>query len=94
MSNNVVCGSFRSKRRANEDRGNRILRCEISERCIQLSVATDLTSDDADYMRLEIMTNDSDNRPRKLRELRVNRSILYEMIKDISTIDHRGTENE
>lgn len=94
MSDNVIYGGFRAMRRAKEDRENRILRCEVSERWIQLPAATDLTADNIDYMCLDVMTMGRNDRPRKICELIVNRSFLLEILKDIPTIDHRGTQNE
>jgi hypothetical protein len=94
MTDNVIYGGFRFKRRKKDDRENKILRCEVSERWIQLPIATDLTGGDIDYMRLHVMTNGSNDKPRKLCEMIVNRSELIELLKEIPTIDHRGTENE
>jgi hypothetical protein len=94
MANNVIYGGFRSKRRIKEDRENRVLRCEVSERWIQLPIVTDLTGNNIDYMRLEVMTNGNNDKPRKLCELIVNRTELVELLKEIPTVDHRGTENE
>ncbi len=94
MANNVIYGGFRSKRKSKEDRINKILRCEVSERWIQLPVVTDLTGDGIDYMRLDIMTNGSNDEPRKLCELIVNRKTLINLLNDIPSVDHRGTDNE
>ena len=94
MANNVICGGFRSKRRKKEDHENKVLRCEVSERWIQLPVATDLTVSDIDYMRLDVMTNGGNDKPKKLCEIIVNRSELVRLLKDIPIIDHRGTEND
>ena len=94
MANNIIYGGFRSKRRKKEDRVNKVLRCEVSERWIQLPIATDLTGDNVDYMRLDVMTNGSNDNPKKLCELIVNRAELIELLKEIPTLDHRGTENE
>lgn len=94
MSNNVIFGGFRAKKRSKEDRKNKILRCEVSERWIQFPKATDLTGGNIDYMRLDMMTNGSNDKPRKLCEVIVNRSMLVELLNDIPSIDHRGTENE
>ncbi|MEW4982075.1 MAG: hypothetical protein AB1Y26_02415 [Cycloclasticus sp.] len=94
MTNNVIYGGFRSKRKKKEDRENKVLRCEISERWIQFPIATDLTGGGTDYMRLDVMTNGSNDKPKKLCEIIVNRSELVELLKGIPTVDHRGTENE
>ena len=94
MANNVIYGGFRSKRRKNDDRANKVLRCEVSERWIQLPVASDLTGDNIDYMRLDIMTNGSNDQPKKLCEIIVNRTELIELLKETPIIDHRGTDNE
>jgi hypothetical protein len=94
MTNNVIYGGFRSKRIIKDDRENRVLRCEVSERWIQLPIVTDLTGNNIDYMRLEVMTNGNNDKPRKLCELIVNRTELVELLKEIPTVDHRGTENE
>ena len=94
MMNNIIHGGFQYKRRKKEDRENKVLRCQVSERWLQLPIATDLTRDNIDYMRLDVMTNGSNDKPKKLCELIVNRNELIELLKDIPTIDHRGTENE
>ena len=94
MTNNVIYGGFRSKRRKKDDHENKILRCEISERWIQFPIATDLTGGGIDYMRLDVMTNGSNDKPKKLCEIIVNRSELVGLLKGIPTVDHRGTENE
>ena len=94
MSDKVVYGGFRYKRRKREDKENKILRCEVSGRWIQFPIVTDLTADNIDYMHLDIMTNGSNDKPRKLCEVIVNRSMLIELLNDIPSIDHRGTDNE
>lgn len=94
MTNNVIYGGFRSKRRKKDDRENRILRCEVSERWIQLPTATDLTGGGIDYLSLDVMTNGSNDKPRKICEMIVDRSELIALLNEIPTIDHRGTENE
>ncbi len=91
---NVINGGFRSKRRKRENRKNKVLKCEISERWIQFPIVTDLANSDIDYMHLDIMTNGCNDVPKKLCELIVNRSELIELLKDIPIVDHRGTENE
>ena len=40
------------------------------------------------------MTSGSNNKPKKLCELIVNRAELVKLLKEILTVDHRGTENE
>ncbi|MDX2463332.1 MAG: hypothetical protein QNK31_02370 [Porticoccus sp.] len=94
MVSNVIYGGFRSKRRKKDDRENKVLRCEISERWIQLPIATDLTGTNIDYMCLDVMTSGSNNKPKKLCELIVNRAELVKLLKEIPTVDYRGTENE
>ncbi|MBV1931831.1 MAG: hypothetical protein KUG71_08945 [Porticoccaceae bacterium] len=94
MSNKVVYGGFRYKRRKREDKENKILRCEFSERWIQFPVVSELTADNIDYMHLDVMTKGNNDKPKKLCEVIVNRSTLIELLNDIPTIDHRGTDNE
>jgi len=36
MADNIIYGGFRSKRRKKEDRENKILRCEVSIKGVQL----------------------------------------------------------
>lgn len=40
------------------------------------------------------MTNGSNDKPRKICEMIVDRSELIALLNEIPTIDHRGTENE
>ena len=94
MANNIIYGGFRLKRRKKEDRENKVLRCEVSERWLQLPMATDLTDDNVDYMHLDVMTNGSNDKPKKLCELIINRAELIGLLKEIPIIDHRGTDNE
>jgi hypothetical protein len=94
MSNKVIYGRFRYKRRKREDKESKVLRCEVSERWIQFPVVSELTAANIDYMHLDVMTNGNNNKPRKLCEVIINRSTLIELLNDIPTIDHRGTDNE
>ncbi|NRD34593.1 hypothetical protein HQQ92_23035 [Shewanella sp. DC2-4] len=85
---------FDPREEKKDDRENRILRCEVSERWIQLPTATDLTGGGIDYLSLDVMTNGSNDKPRKICEMIVDRSELIALLNEIPTIDHRGTENE
>jgi len=91
---NVIYGGFRSKRRKKDDHKNKILRCGLSERWIQLPPVTELTGDNIDWMHLDVMTNGNNDKPRKLCQMMVNRTELIELIKEIPIVDHRGSENE
>jgi hypothetical protein len=91
---NIIRGNFRLKRRVKEDKENKVLRCEVSERWIQFPQATDLTANEVDYMRLEVMTKGNKDQDRKLCEVIVDRNMLLDLLKNTPVIDHRGTENE
>ena len=94
MSKNVIQGLFRYKSRLKKDLKEKKLRCDISDRWIQFPQASEICSEEIDYLRLNIMTTDINDNERKLCELLVDRSALTKILTEIPSIDYRDTENE
>ena len=90
MSKNIIQFPRRSEDRKRRKAKKGILECEVSNRWIQFPKASDKFSD-MEYLHLDIMTLDSNEKDRKLCELIIDKEQLLSMLRKLPVNDRTET---
>ena len=89
MIKKIVRFPGQSSARRRIDRHERRIRCEVSPRWIQFSHQIDRHSDQ-DYLRLDVMTLDANEKGRKLCELIIDPRELEKLLASLPVKDWRN----